>query len=56
MNFNKKELTKEEKIRELQSKIRLCESDLNGIFRRNPVIEEKMKVLNEQLEELKKQE
>ena len=56
MDLNKQELTKEEKIRELQSKIKLCESDLKGIFRGNPVIEEKMKILKEQLEELKKQE
>jgi hypothetical protein len=50
-----KELTKEEKIREIKSKLKSCEADLNGIFRGNAAIEQKKQILEEKLKELEKQ-
>ena len=49
---------KEEKIiriKELESQIKNCEYDLNGIFKDSRQIINKLRVLKEQLEELKKQ-
>ena len=47
-----KELSKEEKIREIKSKIKSCQSDLNGIFRGNSAIEQKKQILEEKLKKI----
>jgi len=52
--IGKKELTKEEKIREIKSKLKSCEADLRGIFRGNVAIEQKKQILEEKLRELEK--
>lgn len=52
--IGRKELTKEEKIREIKSKINSCQADLNGIFRGNAAIEQKKQILEEKLGELEK--
>jgi len=49
-----KEFSKEEKIREIKSKIKSCQADLNGIFRGNAAIEQKKQILEEKLKELEK--
>jgi hypothetical protein len=49
-----KELTEEEKIREIKSKIKSCKADLNGIFKGNSAIEQKKQILEEKLKELEK--
>jgi hypothetical protein len=52
--IGKKELSKEEKIREIKSKLRSCEADLRGMFRGNAAIEHKKQILEEKLKELEK--
>ena len=47
-----KELSKEEKIREIKSKIKSCQADLNGIFRGNSAIEQKKQILEEKLKKI----
>jgi len=47
-----KELSKEEKVREIKSKLKSCQADLNGIFKGNAAIEQKKQILEEKLKEL----
>jgi len=49
-----KELSKEEKIREIKSKIKSCEADLRGLFKGNSAIEQKKQILMDKLKELEK--
>lgn len=53
--IGKKELTKEEKIREIKSKIKSCQADLNGIFKGNAAIEQKKQILEDKLKALEKE-
>jgi len=47
-----KELSKEEKIREIKSKLKSCEADLRGIFKGNAAIEQKKQILEEKLKKI----